>query len=160
MPPRFLLLSKFPWSNLRWIVLLRGLLHWLDLVILGLSHCYPMVTRLVLLSSQTYPMQKLKLNLVLFHLLGIHVHQPGIASLLHWLDLVREMILGKLQSFSQTHLVLLSLGHCHPMDTLLVEMLLYRRHYRQSDSNKKHRGSNKKKQLEQGSICHVDMCIH
>jgi len=30
------------------------------------------------------------------------------------------------------------------MDTLLVEMLLYRRHYRQSDSNKKHRGSNKK----------------
>ena len=111
MPPRFLLLSKFPWSNLRWIVLVRGLLHWLDLVILGLSHCYPMVTRLVLLSSQTYPMQKLKLNLVLFHLIWFHLHQPGIASLLHWLDPVREMILGKLQSFSQTHLVHLSLGH-------------------------------------------------
>ena len=111
MPPRFLLLSKFPWSNLRWIVLVRGLLHWLDLVILGLSHCYPMVTRLVLLSSQTYPMQKLKLNLVLFHLIWFYVHPPGIASLLHWLDPVREMILGKLQSFSQTHLVHLSLGH-------------------------------------------------
>ena len=96
---------------LLWIVLWRGLLHWLDLVILGLSHCYPMVTRLVLLSSQTYPMQKLKLILVLFHLLWFHLHQPGIASLLHWLDLVREMILGKLQSFSQTHLVHLSLGH-------------------------------------------------
>ena len=111
MPLRFLVLSKSPWSNLRWIVLVRGLLHWLDLVILGLSHCYPMVTRLVLLSSQTYPMQKLKLNLVLFHLIWFYVHPPGIASLLHWLDQVREMILGKLQSFSQTHLVLLSLGH-------------------------------------------------
>ena len=44
-------------------------------------------------------------------LLWFHLHQPGIASLLHWLDLVREMILGKLQSFSQTHLVHLSLGH-------------------------------------------------
>ena len=97
--------------QLLWIVLWRGLLHWLDLVILGLSHCYPMVTRLVLLSSQTYPMQKLKLVLVLFHLLGFHLHQLGSASLLHWLDLVREMILGKLQSFSQTHLVHLSLGH-------------------------------------------------
>ena len=103
MPLRFLLLSKFPWSNLRWIVLVRGLLHWLDLVILGLSHCYPMVTRLVLLSSQTYPMQKLKLNFVLFHLIRFHLHQPGIASLLHWLDPVREMIL--------VHLVHLSLGH-------------------------------------------------
>ena len=44
------------------------------------------------------------------------------------------------------------------MDTLLVEMLLYRRHYRQSDGNKKHRDSNKKKHLEQGRICHVEMC--
>ena len=45
------------------------------------------------------------------------------------------------------------------MDTLLVEMLLYRRHYRQSDSNKKHRGSNKK-HLEQCSICYIEMCTH
>ena len=133
-----------------WIVLWRGLLHWLDLVILGLSHCFPMVPRFMLLSnlpakklagklqsfgqthplvpqllllspllhwldlvllSQTHPMQKPKLNLVLFHLIWFHLHQPGIASLLHWLDPVREMILGKLQSFSQTHLVHLSLGH-------------------------------------------------
>ena len=63
MPARFLLLSKFPWSNLRWIVLVRGLLHWLDLVILGLSHCFPMVPRLMLLSN-------LLRLLLLFKLLG------------------------------------------------------------------------------------------
>jgi len=52
------------------------------------------------------------------------------STLLHrddsWLDLAREKILWKLQSFSQTQLV------------LLVETPLHRRHYRQSDSNKEY----------------------
>jgi len=130
MPPRFLPLSKFPWSNLLWIVLVRGLIHWLDLVNLGLSHCHPMMPRLLLLETLRMRvwnlMQNLLLDLVVFHLLGFDLHHPGSAPLLHWLDLVRDKILGKLQSCSQTQLV------------LLVETPLHRRHYRQSDSNKEY----------------------
>ena len=46
MVPRLMLLSNLPWlhllfkflgGNLLWIGLVRGLLHWLDLVILSLS---------------------------------------------------------------------------------------------------------------------------
>ena len=61
---------------------------------------------------------------------------------MHWLDLSGKKIPGKLQSFSQTHpllpqllllsgilhwldLVLLSLRHCHPTETLVVETLLH-----------------------------------
>ena len=62
-----------PWSNLLWIGLVRGLLHWLDLVILSLSQCYPLIPRLMLLSSQTHPCVPQRLLL-----------RPP----LHWLDLV------------------------------------------------------------------------
>ena len=59
-----------------------------------------MVPRLLLLETLRWRlwnlMQNLKLDLVLFHLLGVDLHQPGSTSLLHWLDLSRENILGKL----------------------------------------------------------------
>ena len=65
--------KRSPWSNLLWIGLVRGLLRWLDLVILSLSQCYPLIPRLMLLSSQTHPCVPQRLLL-----------RPP----LHWLDLV------------------------------------------------------------------------
>ena len=92
-----------------WIVLWRGLLHWLDLVILGLSHCFPMVPRFMLLSN--LPAKKLAGKLQSFGQTHPLVPQLLLLSpLLRWLDLV-----------------LLSLGHCHPMvpRLLLLDPLLH-----------------------------------
>jgi len=95
--------------QLLWIVLWRGLLHWLDLVILGLSHCFPMVPRFMLLSN--LPAKKLAGKLQSFGQTHPLVPQLLLLSpLLGWLDLV-----------------LLSLGHCHPMvpRLLLLDPLLH-----------------------------------
>ena len=60
----------------------RGLLHWLDLVIVGLGYCFSMVLRLMLLSNL------LRLHL-LFKFLGGNLLWIGLVrGLLHWLDLV------------------------------------------------------------------------
>ena len=60
----------------------RGLLHWLDLVILGLGYCFSMVPQLMLLSN-------LPRRLLLFKLLGDNLLWIGLVrGLLHWLDLV------------------------------------------------------------------------
>ena len=88
---------------------LEGLLHWLDLVILGLSHCFPMVPRFMLLSN--LPAKKLAGKLQSFGQTHPLVPQLLLLSpLLGWLDLV-----------------LLSLGHCHPMvpRLLLLDPLLH-----------------------------------
>ena len=79
------------------LLLLSSQRHWLDLVLLSLSHCQPMVPRLLLLSN--FPTSKLVERLKTLSQSHPMVPQLLLLSpLLHWLDLA-----------------LLSMSHCHPM---------------------------------------------
>ena len=142
--------KRSPWSNLLWIGLVRGLLHWLDLVILSLSQCYPLIPRLMLLSSQTHPCipQRLLLRpplhwLDLVHLCVSHCYpmMPRLMLLCNsggtkpsWKlerlgkthPMVPTNILGKLQCRSQTHPLLPQLlllrGVLYWLDLVLLSL--------------------------------------